>query len=170
MKEYFFSHRFYSDPKKNAFDFQNIVFDTYYDILSPPSSIVKVYERSPRSSLKVFSKASVALEHISESEMERLCCRYRKSFAVYELGHNYTIYLKAAPETIYNRMCHRGRPDELRQITLERVDALSKLHDLEYLNTKNVFVLDETSIQLSVESKAEAVMRALSVRTDIDLS
>ena len=129
--------------------------------MSPPLNIVKVYERSPRSALKIFSVLSHADGNISSHQMEALTEIYKTQFQLYEQSRNITIYLRALPEVTYARMVRRGRAEEIGTVSLKKVARLSSLHDKEFLNSESTFVIDETDDCVCINSKAVRIIETI---------
>jgi deoxyadenosine/deoxycytidine kinase len=153
--------RFYSDPQRYAYEFQQVVLTSYVEVLSSNESGIHIYERSPRSSIAVFSRAALEAGHMTNEQFNSLVVMHNRLFP--ELGaqltcQNMPIYLRVDPEVAMKRLQDRGREEE-RGFSLDYMKQLHKHHELEYYPFPKSFVVDEMIGEvLSVEQKAEMIV------------
>lgn len=117
---------FYANRKETAYDFQRIILRSYLPILEPSEKKVILVERSPLSSLNVFTKLSTENKYITDAQSKHLRLEYDKSFQHFE-EKSLVFYLRTKPETAFARMKARGRPEEILNVTLKYAQRLHEL-------------------------------------------
>jgi len=127
--------KFYDEPKKNAFAFQNIaLYTSTKGLLSRMEESVKITERSPHSSHLFATKLRkdnilTAIEYMALKSWYNLL---RKRC---HINLDLVVYLKTLPEMAHARTIRRNRKEE-KNISLEDHVKLSKLHDWWLLDEK----------------------------------
>ena len=150
--------RFYTKPAEHTFGFQKVIFDSYDEVLNDATrSCAAVIERSPRAALKIFSSLSMKNNMLNKFQFLDLTEIYNARFRKFENSDCHTIYLRCDPVVIFKRMSVRGRKEEVENLTLEMIQQLCEQHDAEYMNSANVFVIDETAKEISIKDKTQIV-------------
>jgi deoxyadenosine/deoxycytidine kinase len=153
--------KFYADPKRYAFPFQKVVLDSYVDVLSSSTAPgVHIYERGPRSSIRVFAKAALADGNMTTEEFDQLVLHHDSLFQHLNSDltcPNMAIYLRVEPAVAMERLRGRGRVEE-EGFSMDYMKQLHKFHEFEYFPFPKSFVVDESVEVLSVERKAEMVI------------
>jgi deoxyadenosine/deoxycytidine kinase len=141
---------FYADQKEFSFMFQNVVFESYTRMnmtLAGGGCGVNVYERSPRSAFRVFSKMALASGTISPKQYECLELSFNHQFnALYNLNAPYhtvrTLYIRTDPVQAWVQALCRMRPEEHERLTFAYMTRLHEAHDVEYLGKRDTLLVD----------------------------
>ena len=142
-------HKFYKDPKRWAYSFQNIAYITRAkkteDAIRNSKSRYIFFDRSIKTDKYVFEKMLHETGYISDIE-------HRMYNMWYDFYHDYVrketdniiIYLRCDPHVAYERIQKRNRIEE-KDITLEYLTNVHKYHE-EWLNNinsnNNVIIID----------------------------
>ena len=156
--------KFYEDPERYAYLFQNLAYisrieETEKAIRKSKASIL-FFDRSPQTDKHVFekmlydSKKISTIEHNIYNYWYDFCSKYVRP----ESQPNIIIYLRCSPETAYQRIMKRNRPEE-KNITIEYLSEVHRYHE-EWLNDttdgKHVITIDcnrdfESDISYQIE-------------------
>ena len=132
--------RFYENPRKYAMYFQMIVLCTLrerFDSMDPNVEIILI-ERSPNSSVHVFSKAMLNDNFITVSEYNALHVFANK--IMQNRLFTKTIYMQCLPNVGIRRIAKRGRIAEL-GMSMDYMNTLHEYHN-DWLNNTDVFVFN----------------------------
>lgn len=139
-------HKFYKDPKRWAYSFQNIAYITRAkkteDAIRNSKSRYIFLDRSIKTDKYVFEKMLYDTGLISEIE-------HKMYNLWYDFYHNYVrketdniiIYLRCDPLVAYERIKKRNRIEE-EDITLEYLTDIHRYHEEWLNNTSNVITID----------------------------
>ena len=142
----------YTDPTANAFKFQMLALSSKLDQLDFYEP-VNITERSLDSQKHVFIPALLENGFITEAESDLLQYSIDVCLKRYPRAKpNYYLYLRGTPELSLERIRKRERPEE-RDVTLEYLEQLHKLHDnwLLSLEDNTVLVYDTQDKSMSSE-------------------
>jgi len=122
---------FYDNPGHYALHFQMVVLCSHHDrndSIDPDADFV-LMERSPSSSIRVFSKTIHEQGHVTTKEFEAL-----ETFAakiIRDRPLDTIIYLQCAPEVAFARIHQRARPEEIQDsgISMEYLEELHQRHE-----------------------------------------
>lgn len=133
-------HKFYKDPKRWAYSFQNIAYITRAkkteDSIRNSSSRYNFFDRSIKTDKYVFEKMLHEAGHISDIEhkMYNMWYDFYHQYVRKET-YNIIIYLRCDPMVAYERIQKRNRIEE-KDITLEYLTEVHRYHE-EWLNNEN---------------------------------
>jgi deoxyadenosine/deoxycytidine kinase len=137
---------FYKDTRRWSYTFQNIAYITrmsrLIEALHNPKNEIVILDRSLSCDLNTFTKMLYDSGDISELEWNA----YKKWNTFYEkhFGENvkhHVIYLRADPNTAYNRLHLRNRNEE-GNVSLKYLDTLGKYHDNWLLYREDTVIVD----------------------------
>lgn len=153
--------KFYEDPAKYAYSFQQEVLKSFETNEVTGDLIVR--ERSPFSSFYVFAAIQHALSNISISEFNRLEKRLGTILKDYDTPH-LIIYLQVDRNIATERIRLRNRSGEnlLREGYMKEVEAL---HDNIFVENKGVFKIPVVTIDANrqIEEIVEEVEKTIEI-------
>lgn len=121
---------FYENQKK--FSFSNLLqAEILTDFKRLPTHTHIITERSPKTSIQVFSKMHVLLGNLNQQELEVL--KYYEQKYLRQPTH--LIYLQVTPETALKRIQQRGRESE-KTMSLNYLRELEKAYSTWFSTTK----------------------------------
>ncbi|XP_055328534.1 deoxycytidine kinase-like [Paramacrobiotus metropolitanus] len=168
----FYDNKFDS---KNSRELQKVVIDSYAELYgSEPPGEIHIYERSPVSAAHIFSVVNSKMGYTSARDLQII---QDHCDAGIRSGHlkkmDAMIYLRTPPEICRKRRLARcalsadggdGLDENANVLDLEYETRLFEAHE-EYFNRDGTLsrghasVMDETQEELSVEKKADSVIR-----------
>ena len=154
----------YSDPKRNAYAFQNLVFSTLARRSVPFTRRLTVFERSIQSSFHCFGKQLRNQGLLSELEFGALDELKNLLQSRIVGGLDVIIYLNVRPEVALDRIMQRNRPEEV-EVRLPFLTELGQLYD-EWIGNlvsagKEVYIVDANRPIMEVGNECFAVLERL---------
>lgn len=144
---------FYTNPQRYAFNLQVLAFITrltqLQNALKRDNSII-ITERSLEEDRYIFAEHLTEAGFITEIEMKS----YEYWFDTQAILPDLNIFLKASPETCYERIKKRNRPEE-KTITLDYLKALDKKYFKFLTKTKSRKVFIDCDQRLPEEIAGE---------------
>jgi deoxyadenosine/deoxycytidine kinase len=134
--------KLYATSKVNSYNFQIKVWLDRCWVQEKSDNILIYMERSPNFIKNVFVENAKIEKSITEEEYNTLHSLYKKTDDLWE-PKSY-IYLRSDPNQCYERCIKRGRESE-KNITLEYITQIHKLHEENYLKAKDnipIIVID----------------------------
>lgn len=140
--------KFYKDKKRYAFSFQMVAYITRLSLLKKAVASGYKYiitERDLLCDREVFAKMLYDGGYIEDIEYTI----YKQWFDEFNIITDKHIYIKASPETSYNRLFKRARPEEVGQVSLEYLHECAKYHEEFMKGRDNVYVFngDEEKVE-----------------------
>lgn len=141
-------HKFYTDPKRWAYAFQNFAYITRAkkteDAIRNSNSRYIFFDRSIKTDKYVFEKMLYDTNQISEIEhkMYNLWYDFYHDYVRKETD-NIIVYLRCEPHVAYERIKKRNRIEE-KDITLEYLSDVHRYHEewLNNTNNDNIIIID----------------------------
>ena len=134
--------KLYATSKVNSYNFQIKVWLDRCWVQEKSDNILIYMERSPNFIKNVFVENAKIEKSITDEEYNTLHSLYKKTDDLWE-PKSY-IYLRSDPNKCYERCIKRGRESE-KNITLEYITQIHKLHEENYLKAKDnipIIVID----------------------------
>jgi deoxyadenosine/deoxycytidine kinase len=145
---------FYKDPKEYGYMFQNYVFCTRVEqegghtrSVDAQQSPLRLLERSVFSDLRVFVRAGVQEGYLSELQRDVYLSSIKPIIkSVPSLQPDAFVYLRAKPQTCYDRLLQRSREEE-NGVKLEYLERLHEYHE-EWMRGDQVSTLDASGLNV----------------------
>nr|AKH40320.1 putative deoxynucleoside kinase protein [Kallithea virus] len=119
----------YNDAAAWGPSFQSyVLFTMIQSHLLDTNGVCKVMERSCHSSFHCFTKYLYDRKFIEPAKYSILKTWYDFNNSIFNLDVHLTIYIRTSPEVIYERMCKRGRSEEV-NVTLEQLTRMHNIYE-----------------------------------------
>ena len=155
--------KYYSDPKRWGYLFQNMAFITKIMELQKMDQpdMIYIVERSPMTDRNCF--AELCFENGSISEMEREVYHYWYNHFISTIPYSGFIYLESTPEVCMQHIIKRNRGEET-GIKLEYLEALHQKHEkwLRNKNEKIMYVPDDYKLE-NINEIVEKLIQFVSI-------
>ncbi len=150
---------YYTDPATWAYPLQVVILASFRAIMTDLCSGVHIFERGPRSSMKVFTKASFDKGYITATQLNELSAIMEDILA--KIPNPVTFYLRTSPAVAFERVKFRARSEEMNgNVSLEYLELLQQLHDNEFL-TNSILINEYENDELPVDFKALKIIRLI---------